>query len=196
MNIEDQVKGSILHVFNFMIWELITQCFRLAFENELSDLKGLVVPDSICTVIENDYLCCSVEMELLGMLDDEPIKQMLMTIDEIRTCSDTYLNINNLDWETLLTEDIHHENGSESFHSYVFELECNGTYEDIRNSIYDLYITFEQVLFHCAHQLLRGELEVYDEIYDLFWEHDGEVETDDTNARLLLELMQSLRYDS
>ena len=195
MEIEEQIKGSILHVLNFMIRELLKQCFKLAFKKELSDLKGLVRPDSICYVTEEGYVCCGVELELLEILDDEPIKQMLVSIDQILDCIDRYLMINNLDMEELLEEQIHEQNAYESISIYVYKQKCNGSYKTICKNINAVYLTFEQVLYHCAHQFIRGKLDVFDGAFDFFWEQNDRLETDDQNALLLLDLMKSLRYN-
>ena len=84
---EDAIKGLVPHVLSFIVSEFCKYGFLLAYEKDLSDLKGLIEPDSIA----------AEDFELLDAVDDEVVQLLLRSIDKVINCSKTFFLINNLD---------------------------------------------------------------------------------------------------
>ncbi|MHA4894146.1 hypothetical protein ACXZ1K_05285 [Pedobacter sp. PWIIR3] len=62
--------------------EFIKVCFLIALDDELSDLKGMVSPASVCDVDEFGEICSfEVELRLLSILDDPHIKVMMQSLE-------------------------------------------------------------------------------------------------------------------
>lgn len=77
---EDEIKGLVPHVLSFIVSEFCKYGFLIAYEKDLSDLKGLIEPDSIA----------AEDFELLEAVDDKVVQLLLQSIDKVVECSKTF----------------------------------------------------------------------------------------------------------
>lgn len=187
---EDEIKGLVPHVLAFIVSEFCKYGFLLAYEKDLSDLKGLVEPDSIA---EEDF-------ELLEAVDDQVVQLLLRSIDKVISCSKTFLLINDLDEFEVMENEEYNQLASDNYYIYIIEWE-NKNYEDLLINLNAVYLTIARLLYHTATQLQRKEVELPDEFYDdeFFDKYtellDQEVYTDDKNVELLYDLIADLNLD-
>lgn len=186
---EDQFIGMTAQVLSFISIKLCEYGYLLAFENELPDLKGLVELDTIS----------NADFELLETLQDPAVKIVVQSILKVEDCLRNFLLINNLDeFETLDNED-YRELAADSFFAYV--IECEGkTYIDILNDLNGIYYNIYQLLYHTTRQLILKEMEIFDQVYDEFFEVaedllSNRISTDDKNVALLHNLIVALAGD-
>ena len=187
---EDEIKGLVPHVLSFIISEFCKYGFLLAYEKDLSDLKGLIEPDSIA---EEDF-------ELLEAVDDQVVQLLLRSIDKVISCSKTFLLINNLDEFEVMENEEYNQLASDNYYIYIMEWE-NKNYEDLLINLNAVYFTIARLLYHTATQLKLKEVELPDEFYDdeFFDKYtellDQKVYTDDKNVELLYDLIADLNLD-
>lgn len=187
---EDEIKGLVPHVLAFIVSEFCKYGFLLAYEKDLSDLKGLVEPDSIA---EEDF-------ELLEAVDDPVVQLLLRSIDKVISCSKTFLLINDLDEFEVMENEEYNQLASDNYYIYIIEWE-NKNYEDLLTNLNAVYFTIARLLYHTAIQLQCKEVELPDEFYnDEFIDKyaellDQEVYTDDKNVELLYDLIADLNLD-
>ena len=178
------------HVLAFIVSEFCKYGFLLAYEKDLSDLKGLVEPDSIATE----------DFELLEAVDDQVVQLLLRSIEKVVNCSKTFLLINNLDELEVMENEEYNQLASDNYYIYIIEWE-NKNYEDLLINLNAVYFTIARLLYHTATQLERKEIELPDEFYDdeFFDKYDElldqKVYTDDKNAELLYDLIADLNLD-
>ena len=200
MNEEKQIEGSIIHVMNLIIIELLRYGFMLAHENELKDLKDLVNTDEQSWMRGDGLICLDEEMELLDGLADVVVKQIMCSVNKLTEFKDTYLLINSLDRDEVIMDTEFYEHAQDTFYTYSFEMECDGTYENILENLHSFYWPVDMILFHCIMQFVHGKLEVIEEAQETYHNHycavGFELPTENKNALLLLDLMPLLNEDA
>lgn len=187
--LEDAIKGLVPHVFSHIITEYCKNGFILAYENELSDLKGLVQPDSVS----------SDDFELLESVNDPVVHILLNSIDKVINCSRTYFLINNLDEMEVMENEEYNQLASDNFFIYIIEWESKN-YKDVLLNLNAVYFSIAQLLYHTSCQLRLNEIEVPDEVYDEFLEKYADllmekVHSNDKNVALLYDLIIDLNHD-
>ena len=187
---EEILLGMVSHILGFTISEFCKYGYSLAFERELSDLKGLVKVDSI---YENDF-------EILESLDDPAVKVLINSVNKVINHVQIYFMINSLDEVEVMMDQEFHQHASDNFHYYIND--GGGTdYKMLLRDTHDLYFSVMHLIFHTAYQLRLKEIDLPDEIFDTFYFDfldvlDCNVETDDKNIQLLYDLIVSLNDDA
>ncbi|MEJ7560711.1 MAG: hypothetical protein WKF66_20540 [Pedobacter sp.] len=186
---EEAIIGSIPHTLGFVINELSKNAFILAFEGNLSDLKGLVDPESIAP---DDF-------ELLEDVDDPVVQLLLVSVDRVITCMTTYYLINSLDELDVMENEAFNEVASDYFYAYIIDWESKN-YAEMLINLNAVYLSISQLLYHAICQLELNVIEVPDYIYDDFFEKYGsfcteEVQSDNKNITLLNSLIYHLNGD-
>ncbi len=186
---EDSIIGSVPHTLGFIINELSKNGFLLAFENDLSDLKGLVEAD---TIDPDDF-------ELLESVDDPIIQLILVSVERVIKCMKTFYLINNLDELEVMENEEYNQLASDNYYVYIINWE-NNSYEDLVVNLNTVYFCIAQLLYHVTCQLDLKVIDVPDEIYDEFLVRYSdfcmeEVPSDDKNISLLYDLIHYLNYD-
>lgn len=186
---EEAIIGSVPHTLGFIINELSKNGFLLAFENDLSDLKGLVEADSIAP---DDF-------ELLEAVNDPIVQMLLVSVERVINCMKTYYMINNLDELEVMEDDEYNQLASDNYYVYIINWE-HRDYEDLVTDLNTVYFCIAQLLFHTTCQLKLKVIDVPDEIYDEFLERytdfcQEEVPSDDKNISLLYDLIHYLNQD-
>lgn len=188
---EDEIKGLVPHVLSFIVSEFCKYGFLIAYEKDLSDLKGLIEPDSIA----------AEDFELLEVVDDKVVQLLLRSIDKIVECSKTFFMINNLDEFEVMENEEYNQLASDNYYIYIMDWEFKN-YKDLLLNLNAVYFTIARLLHHCAAQLKRKEIELPDEFYDKdeFLEQysdilDHKLSDDDKNVTLLYDLIVSLNLD-
>lgn len=186
---ENSIKGVVPHILCFIVNELCVNCFRLAQERELSDLKGWVDPES-----NSDW-----DYELLGALDDEVIKKVMVSVDKGLVCLQTYFMINNLDEVEVYENEEYSAMASESYLCYAEDSKLL-SYEELVQNLNMVYISIAHMLYHTTCQLEQDEINIpeidYEAVDDRYSDIlSGKVESDDRNVTLLYDLMISLDLD-
>ncbi|ACU04219.1 hypothetical protein [Pedobacter heparinus] len=200
MNEEEIIKGSIFHLMNFMIMELLRHGFLLAMRDELKDLKGLVrVEDEYWLAEPSEYVCITDEIELLRQVKDPLVKLIMSSVDKISRYKDTYLMVNNLDSMEIICNDEFNEAAGSIYYANTYEMDCDGSYNSIYVNVLSYYWCMELILFYGVTQFMLNKEEVYEEV-DKNYEHyhttkGFETLTDNKNALLLLDLMAELNKD-
>lgn len=189
-NLEDEIKGLVPHVLSFIVSEYCKYGFLLAYEKDLSDLKGLIEPDSIA----------AEDFELLEAVDDEVVQLLLNSIDKVINCSKTFFMINNLDEFEVMENEEYNQLASDNYYIYIIDWE-NKDYNDVLINLNAVYFTIARLLYHTASQLRLKEIELPDEFYDdEFLDKysdllDHKVIANDKNVALLYDLIADLNAD-
>lgn len=186
---EDSIKGLVPHVLSFVINELCKNGFMIAYEKDLSDLKGLIEPDSIS----------SDDFELLEAVDDEVVRVLLSSIDKVVKCSQTYFLINNLDELEVMENEEYSLLASDNYYAYIIDWESK-SYKDLLYNLNAVYFSISQLLYHTTCQIKLNDVEIPDEIYDEFIDKysdllRGKFDPDDKNISLLYSLIIDLNSD-
>lgn len=186
---EDSIKGLVPHVLSFVINELCKNGFMIAYEKDLSDLKGLIEPDSIS----------SDDFELLEAVDDEVVRVLLSSIDKVVKCSQTYFLINNLDELEVMENEEYSLLASDNYYAYIIDWESK-SYKDLLYNLNAVYFSISQLLYHTTCQIKLDEVEIPDEMYDEFIDKysdllRGKFDPDDKNISLLYSLIIDLNSD-
>ncbi|NRF40530.1 hypothetical protein [Pedobacter foliorum] len=186
---EDSIKGLVPHVLSFVINELCKNGFMIAYEKDLSDLKGLIEPDSISPD----------DLELLEAVDDEVVRILLSSIDKVVKCSQTYFLINNLDEMEVMENEEYSLLASDNYYAYIIDWESK-SYKDLLYNLNAVYFSISQLLYHTTCQIKLDEVEIPDEMYDEFIDKYSELlrgnfDPDDKNISLLYSLIIELNND-
>lgn len=186
---EDNIKGLVPHVLSFVINELCKNGFMIAYEKDLSDLKGLIEPDSISP---DDF-------ELLEAVDDDVVRILLSSIDKVIKCSQTYFLINNLDEMEVMENEEYNLLASDNYYAYIIDWESK-SYKDLLYNLNAVYFSISQLLYHTTCQIKLDEVEIPDEMYDEFIDKysdllRGKLDPDDKNISLLYSLIIDLNND-
>lgn len=188
---EDEIKGLVPHVLSFIVSEFCKYGFLIAYEKDLSDLKGLIEPDSIS----------AEDFELLEAVDDKVVQLLLQSIDKVVECSKTFFMINNLDEFEVMENEEYNQLASDNYYIYIMDWEFKN-YKDLLLNLNAVYFTIARLLHHCAAQLKLKKIELPDEFYDKdeFLEQysdilDHKLSDDDKNVNLLYDLIVSLNLD-
>lgn len=188
---EDEIKGLVPHVLSFIISEYCKYGFLLAYERDLSDLKGLIPADSIA----------AEDFELLDAVDDPVVQWLLNSIDKVIDCSKTYLMINNLDELEVMENENYNELASSNFFVYIIDWE-NKSYRDMLMNLNAVYFSIANLLYHTATQLRTKEVELPDEFYenneflDVYNDIlNRNLAADDKNVSLIYDLIADLNED-
>jgi len=186
---EDHFIGMVAQTLSFISIKLCEYGYLLAFEKDLPDLKGLVQLDTIS----------NADFELLETLNDPAVKVVVQSIHHVEDCLKNYMLINNLDEYEILDNEEYRELAADSFFAYI--VECDGeTYTDILNDLNGIYYNIYQLLYHTTRQLALKEMEIFDQVYDEFFEIvedllNNRLETDNKNVALLHNLIATLCAD-
>jgi len=200
MELEDEIKGITYHSLNFVISRLMEECFSLAFEGELSDLKGLVEPDSFCETMDHISVL-NTELDLLDSLEDPVVKGLMVSVNRVLECSRTFLMINNLVGLEIIQETDCFDSASGLYYSYdVEEPEEGMSYRDRLYALYSHYLIFQMVICHCSCMFTFKKREAYPETDALYFDRtddlfEGKIEVEDKNAQLLVTLVAGLQED-
>lgn len=186
---EDSIKGLVPHVLSFIINELCKNGFMIAYEKDLSDLKGLIEPDSISP---DDF-------ELLEAVDDDVVQVLLGSIDKVIKCSKTYFLINNLDEMEVMENEEYNLLASDNYYTYIIDWESK-SYKDLLYNLNAVYFSISQLLYHTTCQIKLNEVEIPEEMYDEFLDKysdllRGKLHSDDKNISLLYDLIIDLNAD-
>ena len=196
MNEEQQIQGSILHIMNLIMIELLRYGFILAHENELNDLKHFVNTDSDSWMTGQGLICVDDEIELLGGLKDEGIAHLMNSVNTLLEFKDTYLMINSLDRDELLLNTEFYEHAQDVYYAYAFDPGTDGTYENTVDNLHGFYMTIEMLLCHCIMQFEHHKLEATKEAEqfysDYYCTNGYELLTENKNTMLLLDLLRLL----
>jgi hypothetical protein len=187
---EEILLGMVSHILSFTISEFCKYGYSLAFEGELSDLKGLVKADSI---YENDF-------DVLESLNDPAVKILLKSVNKVVDHIRIYFMINSLDEVEVLMDEECHQHASDNFHYYINEGEATD-YKMLLLETHDLYFSVMHLIFHTAYQLQLKKIDLPDEVFDTFYFDfldvlDCNLETEDKNIQLLYDLIVSLNDDA
>jgi hypothetical protein len=186
--LEEAIKGLIPHVLSFVINELCKNGFLLAYERDLSDLKGLIDADSVSP---DDF-------ELLESVDDPVIQILLKSVDKVINCSKTYFLINNLDELEIMENEEYNLLASDNYYAYIIDLESK-TYKELVFNLNTVYFSISQLLYHSTCQLRLNEVEipeVYEEFLDKYTDIVGRrLIANDKNISLLYDLIVDLNAD-
>nr|WP_157247241.1 hypothetical protein [Pedobacter panaciterrae] len=186
---EDSIRGLVPHVLSFVINELCKNGFMIAYEKDLSDLKGLIEPDSISP---DDF-------ELLEAVDDDVVRVLLSSIDKVIKCSKTYFLINNLDEMEVMENEEYNLLASDNYYTYIIDWESK-SYKDLLYNLNAVYFSISQLLYHTTCQIKLDEVEIPEEMYDEFLDKysdllRGKLAPDDKNISLLYDLIIDLNID-
>ena len=186
---EDSVKGLVPHVLSFIINELCKYGFLLAYESDLSDLKGLVDADSISP---DDF-------ELLEAVDDEVVQILLNSVEKVINCSKAYLLINNLDEVEVMENEEYNMLASDNYFTYIIDWD-NKSYNDLLVNLNSVYFSISQLLYHTTCQIKLDKVEVPDEVYEEFLDNYSDIlgeklHSDDKNISLIFDLIVGLNAD-
>jgi len=187
--LEDSIKGIVPHVLSFVINELCKNGFMIAYEKDLSDLKGLIEPDSISPE----------DLELLDAVDDDVVRILLSSIDKVVKCSQTYFLINNLDEMEVMENEEYILLASDNYYAYIIDWESK-SYKDLLYNLNAVYFSISQLLYHTTCQIKLDEVEIPEEMYDEFIDKysdllRGTLEPEDKNISLLYNLIIDLNHD-
>lgn len=177
-------------MLGFIISEYCKYGFLLAYEKDLSDLKGLVNPDSPA----------AEDLELLEAVDDRAVHLLLCSINKVADCLKTFYLINNMDEFEVMENEDYHQLASDNYNIYIIEWESKG-YQDVLINLNAVYFTIARLLYHTATQVRRNEIELPDEFYDdEFLDKytellDQKVYANDKNVALLYDLIADLNTD-
>lgn len=186
---EDQFIGMVAQILSFISIKFCEYGYLLAFEKELPDLKGLVELDTIS----------NADFELLETLEDPAVKIVVRSIQKVEECLKSYILINNLDEYEVLDNEEYRELAADVFFAYMIDFEGQ-TYQDVLNDLNGLYYNIYQLLYHATRQLILKEMEIFDQVYDEFFEVvddllSNRIETDNKNVALLHNLISTLVED-
>jgi hypothetical protein len=189
-NNEAVLLGVVSHVLSFAVGELCKYSFLLAFEKELSDLKGLVKADSI---FEKD-------IELLAGLKDPAVQLLLCSINKVVDHIQIHLMINRLDEYEVMADEICHQHASNNFHFYIDE-GIGQDYEALVLETLDLYFSLMHLIFHTAFQLRLKNIDLPDNVMENFYFDfldvlDNNMPAEDKNVQLLYGLIVTLNDDA
>ena len=195
----DTIKGIAYHTLNFMVCDLMAWCFRLAFEKELDDLKGLVEPDSICGLADDDTPgTWDVELELLTTLDDKAVVLLMDSITCLIEARETYRIMNGLDIDEIVLDGQSIDGARNICCCADFIPGDDENYNRLVLLTEVMFTNFYYRLYVCAFMFMEGtvdvdEEEVQDELdknHHLIMEES--MVTGDHNVRLLLDLIKQL----
>lgn len=205
MDTEKIVRGSVIHVMNYIVIELMRFGYKLAVKNELADLKDLINTNADKWMRpeaneETGLICLDDDLDLLEALDDAAVKRLMISIRRILKTVDTYALMSSPDIDELLEEEDLHDEAGGIFDAYSVELAEDGSYENVLDNLVMYYTAIYMLLWYCITQLELGRLEVYDEALQLssdYYSSEGhEVSLKEPVSELLLELSEDLGRDS
>lgn len=187
---EKILLGVVSHVLSFTLSEFCKYGYLLAFEKDLSDLKGLV---DAASMYENDY-------EVLEGVGDPAVKLLLESSDKVFHCIKTYLMINSLDELEVMNNEEYNQHASDNYNYYVNE-HSGQDYASLLEDTCHLYFSLMHMLYHTCCQLGLGQINLPDELFDDFYTGfldviDGcGVPARDKNVSLLYDLLAGLNQD-
>ena len=204
MGTEKIVRGSVIHVLNYIVIELLRFGYKLAVKDELADLKDLINTNADKWMRpeaneETGLICLDDDLELLDNLKDPTIKLLMISIKRILGTVSTYVIMSSPDIEELLMDDELHEEAGGIFFTYSPELEEDGSYAKLRNNLVMYYTSIHMMLWYCITQLELGRLEVYDEALkfsDEYYSKDGFEALKEPVSELLVDLSYDLSRDA
>ncbi|MHA4893290.1 hypothetical protein ACXZ1K_00960 [Pedobacter sp. PWIIR3] len=191
---ELKIKGAAYHVLNFIACLLIKHAFKMAFERGLSDLKGLIEPDSLCDS-DGKVSCLDIELELLNTLDDVAIKQLVKSAEVLIAVTATYRIINGLDMVETVLDDELYRLASDTYDEFFYFEDTEVDYDGLRNDCTFLYCSLDYLLYAVILQLELKKVDVFEELerrYCMIEEAEVFEPSNDSSIKLLEELRREL----
>lgn len=181
--------GVIPHILSFIACELCKYGFMLGHERGLSDLKGLIAPDSIS----------DADIDLLEALDDEVIQVLVKSIDKTLTCMKTFIIINNLDEFEVMDDDEYNQIASDIYHLYIINWE-NKNYEQTVINLNAMYFSIQLLVYHATQLIVSDDVDIpfveYDKFFDILSSiFTAEERNQNKNVALLNDLIVDLNDD-
>lgn len=181
--------GVIPHLLSFIACELCKYGFMLGYERGLSDLKGLIEPDSLS----------EADIDLLEVLDDSVIKVLVKSIDTTLTCMKTFIMINNLDEFEVMEDDDYNQIASDIYHLYIIDWE-NNNYEQTLVNLNAMYFSIQLLIYHATQLIIHEDVDIpfieYDKFFDILSSICTSEEPDpNKNVALLNDLIIDLNDD-
>lgn len=181
--------GVIPHLLSFIACELCKYGFMLAHERGLSDLKGLIEPDSVS----------EADIDLLEVLDDEVIKVLVKSIDKTLTCMKTFMIINNLDEFEVMDNEAYNQIASNIYHLYIIDWD-NKDYDQIVVNLNAMYFSIQLLIYHGTQLIFHGDTDIpfieYEKFFDILSSiFSAEGSDSDKNIAILNDLIIDLNDD-
>jgi hypothetical protein len=185
----ETITGIIPHVLSFIINDLMKYGYRVAFEKDMSDLKGLVPADSLAPE----------DFELLELVDDEVVRVLLKSIDKVADCYRHFFIINNMDEFDVMEDTFYNEQATDNYNWYMIDWQ-NQDYKEVVQNLTMVYMNIYQLLFLTGYQISSDTVEIPEnfhmEIHS--FAHSSiadEVNFKDKNVSLLSDLELGLMKD-
>jgi hypothetical protein len=194
------INVTAIHLLNLAIRSLMISAFKLASETEPWAVKGLHAPDYVFEISDSGIANVDLELELLGLIEDQNVVLLMKDVHKIITCRNSFINLNGVNFLDYIADEELFDIADDLFVEPDFD---TISYEERVNadckSNYILYLN----LWRCAEvlateiALIEDEKEViFDElIYDYL---QGIIESDNSNAQLVLDLIGDIgrsRYE-
>ena len=128
--------------------------YRVAFEKDMSDLKGLVPEDSFAPE----------DFELLELVDDEVVCVLLNSIDKVANCYRHFFIINNMDEFDVMEDASYDEQATDNYNWYMIDWQ-NQDYKEVVQNLITVYMNIYQLLFLTGYQVSTDNLEISDDFH-------------------------------
>jgi hypothetical protein len=188
------INVAAIHLLNLATLSLMKSAFQLASKTEPWALKGLNAPDYVFEADEFGVSIIDLELELLGLVEDENVVLLIEYVNKIIACKNSFININGINFlDYIADEEIF--NIAENI--YVWTDPCIKSYEEIVSDDCDLKYFLYLNLWRCA-EILSTEIALIqneqEEIFnDLFCSYlQGIIESENSNAQLVLDLIADI----
>lgn len=193
---EEVIKGSIVHVLNFIALRMMTTAFAMAFEGELSNMKEFMSPEDRADIYEGHLIgYVDTEIALLETIEDIGVKTVTASMQRIFDCVNTYLLINNLDVMEIMEDPIYMDLASTIYVEDPINLEANyATHVELETLNFFYY---NLAIWRCIQMLLTNQTESEENEMDIFMDQyydfeSEELTSEDKNIALLYDLMRFL----
>lgn len=193
--LEHIIEGSVYHVLNYMIRDLVKFGFKLGFENELADLKHLVDYNPAYGEHEDSEGHWQVDVELLNLLEAEDVDMMRDSLILVYECREAFRLINDLDADELLG-DVDAVDQAAGLYEILPGYGETASYAALISDVEDLHFHFTFLVYLCVLMFTRNTLHVWeDDPFAAFCDAEGEIEfgeSDHKNVKLLYGLINDL----
>jgi len=171
------VNAAVWHVISSILLAFVETGFLIAQEDELSDLKDLVMPNSVCmdTAVGDGqvhYGDTTIETDLLGILDDPLVKRIHRTLTIIMDCSERYWEVMGFDFDEVLENtrpmEIAQETIRDAFYFDGMEDDWMVDRRQLEKSVDELYSAMDCLLSVCRCQLAWGEVQVREAMFEIY----------------------------
>lgn len=203
MEDERLIRGSVIHVMNYIVIELLRYGYKLAMKDELADMRDLIDTNADKWMRpganeETAIICLDDDLELLSTLKDPVIKRLMISIERIIDMVDTYAVITSPDIDELLMEDELHETAGGIFYTYFLDMDEDGTYGNLLDNLIIYYSAICLLMWYCITQIELDQLDVFEEALEFSNKYylSEELEFKKQGSDLLLALCEDLSTDS